>query len=114
MPHLRTASKSENVGLRFESIWRVSSPTVCCFLPSLPEKNLHHSSRDVTEPRSQVTAGCFLFLFQITGGSSGIGKELAAEAIRRGAEAVTIVARTEVDTQSTCKLACVHSSCQKT
>ena len=35
--------------------------------------------------------------FQITGGSSGIGKELAAEAIRRGAEAVTIVARTEVD-----------------
>ena len=34
--------------------------------------------------------------FQITGGSSGIGKELAAEAIRRGAEAVTIVARTEV------------------
>ena len=34
--------------------------------------------------------------FQITGGSSGIGKELAAEAIRRGAEVVTIVARTEV------------------
>jgi alanine-alpha-ketoisovalerate/valine-pyruvate aminotransferase len=34
---------------------------------------------------------------QITGGSSGIGKALAAEALKRGAAAVTIVARTEVE-----------------
>ena len=35
-------------------------------------------------------------LGQITGGSSGIGKALAAEALNRGAAVVTIVARNEV------------------
>ena len=34
---------------------------------------------------------------QSTGGSSGIGKSLAAEAIKRGAAIVTLVARNEVD-----------------
>ena len=63
--------------------------------------------------RAAIGVTAVAFFFQITGGSSGIGKELAAEAIRRGAEAVTIVARTEVDTQSTCKLACVHNSCPR-
>ena len=33
---------------------------------------------------------------QITGGSSGIGKALAAEALKRGAAVVTLVARKEV------------------
>ena len=35
-------------------------------------------------------------ILQITGGSSGIGKCLAAEAIRRGAAVITLVARNNV------------------
>ena len=36
------------------------------------------------------------FVFQITGGSSGIGKALARESLRRGAAVVTILARNKV------------------
>ena len=39
---------------------------------------------------------CYLFVCQITGGSSGIGKCLAAGAIKRGAAVVTLVARNKV------------------
>ena len=42
--------------------------------------------------------GVCVFLLQITGGSSGIGKAVAKEALLRGAEVVTILARNEVRT----------------
>ena len=40
--------------------------------------------------------GVAIFLLQITGGSSGIGKCLAAEAILKGASLVCLVARNKV------------------
>ena len=37
-----------------------------------------------------------IFSLQITGGSSGIGKAVAAEALNRGAAVVTLLARNKV------------------
>lgn len=37
-------------------------------------------------------------ILQITGGSSGIGKALAAEVLKRGASQVTLIARNMVNT----------------
>lgn len=39
---------------------------------------------------------CAMPILQITGGSSGIGKAVAVEALKRGAAFVTLVARNEV------------------
>lgn len=39
--------------------------------------------------------GWYLLLFQVTGGSSGIGKAIAVEAAKRGAS-ITLLARNQV------------------
>ncbi len=54
-----------------------------------------HSGRN----SARLVVGCgdlFLCVVQVTGGSSGIGKCLAASAISRGASLVTLVARNKV------------------
>ena len=45
---------------------------------------------------------------QITGGSSGIGKAVAKEALKRGAGVVTILARDKVRSSSTYTVVILH------
>ena len=52
-----------------------------------------HGNKFVCAERS---VELLFYIYQITGGSSGIGKSLAAEAIRKGAAVITLVARNEV------------------
>ena len=52
----------------------------------------------------RVVLSCVGVAFQITGGSSGIGKCLAAAAVQRGASVVTLVARNKVNNRH-----CIHS-----
>ena len=56
--------------------------------------SLSQISREITSETDWKSYNSLCF--QITGGSSGIGKALAAEALKRGASSVTIVARNEV------------------
>lgn len=53
-------------------------------------------------------AYCYCVFLQITGGSSGIGKAVAKEALKRGAGVVTILARDKVRYSSTYTVVILH------